>query len=287
MGGIFQIDEIINALNKNFSLNDFYLYKNETREALNALNENDNRLKPKTRERIQNFYKLIDEIEAYNKEYPAEDAPDKFSAGTAEQVNQNQIGITNVKAERYIAATCGAASCIANGLYSPKMKEAAMVHIDSLSDIRSLDKYIKSLKCSKENKLEVHLRGATQNIQLAHKILNYYIKQDGVEIKTCRLNSGKIENLAIDAESGKTYTEFSNLDLLPNYYSEYECSITRPIKCAFDHRDTKKESKKGSYSDKIKEEKEIQNLKVRVAEEPHQKSLNHGKIKYNIILLVF
>src|SRR3990167_8508697 len=116
--------------------------------------------------------------------------------------------------QQYIVGTWGAGPCIIVAFYNPETLTAGIAHIDALTNVSSLSKYIDIARDDTQSKLQIHLRGGDSSSRnKVIEVLDQLRKRDDVEIKSCAVMepsfSGLGAMLAINAKTGETYANFN------------------------------------------------------------------------------
>lgn len=144
--------------------------------------------------------------------------PGFFTSNEARGVAQNELVIANADSQKPILGTFGAGPCVAIAVYNPTTHSAMLAHIDGLTNISSLNKYLEIIAKDSSQPLQVHLAGGTEESKkMCVEIINMLNKRGDNVIKSSKLIplGGSGESLAIDARTGDIFTSFNpdQLDL--------------------------------------------------------------------------
>ena len=134
-----------------------------------------------------------------------------FDAREAQGVLQHEVAVTDSSNAFPILGSIGAGPCIIMALYNPQNKQAALCHIDSLTTLGSLDKWISRIK-DRQNIIEVHLAGGSRSSQmLVYELLIKIASDPNLVVKTSDLidRSEWGKSLAIDTRTGEVFTNFA------------------------------------------------------------------------------
>jgi hypothetical protein len=141
-----------------------------------------------------------------------------FTPNEARGVAQNELVMANLDSQKPILGTFGADSCVAIAVYNPTTHKAMLTHVDALTDINSLKKYLDIIAKDSSEPLQVHLAGGDKSSKkMCANIIKMLKDRGDNTIKSSKLiplgQSG--ESLAIDARTGEIFTSFTfkQLDL--------------------------------------------------------------------------
>ncbi|MBN8828686.1 MAG: hypothetical protein J0H68_08260 [Sphingobacteriia bacterium] len=165
-----------------------------------------------------------------------------FNLKECKRIYQRFYGITAANSKLPVLASFGAFDCIILTLYNPETKVAALAHIDTLTDLNSIESMLRAVRRSSYSKIEVSLvGGANSTKQLAINLIETFNDETQYLIKSTNLINGQTtQQLAIDARTGKIFTTFdpSNLNLGPDYNAKsvHLENYMRCLVCNYDGR---------------------------------------------------
>jgi hypothetical protein len=139
-----------------------------------------------------------------------------FTPNIAKGVSQHEVAITNAENKQYIIGTFGADPCIIVAFYNPEFRTAGIAHIDGLTIIDSLNKYLDIVKCKSNVKLQAHIYGGNEGSKNhVLEILELLHRRGDVDIVSSGIIAASThnENLAINSITGEVYTKFSPYQL--------------------------------------------------------------------------
>lgn len=137
-----------------------------------------------------------------------------FPKALAFTIIQHEYGITTEKSRMPILGTWGAGPCVIAALYDTKNKIAAVAHLDSTWDVKSLENMIRNFE---RESTVAHLYGGEQySFDNCLDIIEV-ITNNGIKIENCALieHSKGNASLAIDARNGRLYSHVKPSDLTP------------------------------------------------------------------------
>ena len=141
-----------------------------------------------------------------------------FTPNEARGVAQNELVMANLDSQKPILGTFGAGPCVAIAVYNPTTHKAMLTHVDGLTNINSLKKYLDIIAKDSSEPLQVHLAGGDESSKkMCANIIKMLKDRGDNTIKSSKLiplgRSG--ESLAIDARTGEIFTSFDpkQLDL--------------------------------------------------------------------------
>lgn len=190
------------------------------------------------RESIQIYNEQDNLINSANSHLQTQN-PGFFTSNEARGVAQKELVIANADSQKPILGTFGAGPCVAIAVYNPTTHSAMLAHIDGLTNISSLNKYLDIVAKDSPQPLQVHLAGGKkESKKICAEIISMLNKSGDNIIKSSKLIplGGSGESLAIDARNREIFTSFNpdQLDLgkdfdLKNELLGFQTSY-RPIK---------------------------------------------------------
>lgn len=149
----------------------------------------------------------------------------KFTPEEARGVAQRELVMANLDSQKPILGTFGAGPCVAIAVYNPTTHKAMLSHVDALTDLSSLRRYLDIIAQDSKEKLQVHLAGGQESSkEVCTKIIKMLNDRDDNTIKSSKLIplGGSGESLAIDARTGEVFTSFNpnQLDLGTDFDSK-------------------------------------------------------------------
>lgn len=163
----------------------------------------------------------------------------KFTPEEARGVAQRELVMANLDSQKPILGTFGADSCVAIAVYNPTTHKAMLSHVDALTELSSLRRYLDIIAQDSTEKLQVHLAGGQESSkEVCAKIIKMLNDRGDNTIKSSKLIplGGSGESLAIDARTGEVFTSFNpdQLDLGTDFDSKNQLlglqTSTSPIK---------------------------------------------------------
>ncbi len=169
------------------------------------------------RESIQIYNEQDNLINSANSHLQTQN-PGFFTSNEARGVAQNELVIASADSQKPILGTFGAGPCVAIAVYNPTTHSAILAHIDELTNISSLNKYLDTIAKNSSEPLQVHLAGGEEESKkMCVEIIKMLNKRGDNIIKSSKLIplGGSGESLAIDARTGEIFTSFNpdQLDL--------------------------------------------------------------------------
>lgn len=157
-----------------------------------------------------------------------------FPKSAAFTIYQHDYGITTAKSRMPILGTWGAGPCVILALYNDKNKIAALAHIDTTAEVKSLENIFRHFDVEST---VAHLYGGDSSSFNKCLDIIEFIKSSGIKIETCALieHSDGHASLAIDARNGKLYSSVESCDLTPCANEEGKM---RSIACTFHQGNT-------------------------------------------------
>lgn len=137
-----------------------------------------------------------------------------FPKSAAFTIYQHEYGITTAKSRMPILGTWGASPCLILALYDDENEIAALTHIDSSREVKSLTDIFRHFDLKST---VAHLHGGKQySFDLCLDIVEF-IKSRGIKIENCALieHSNGNASLAIDARNGRLYSSVEPWNLTP------------------------------------------------------------------------
>ena len=87
----------------------------------------------------------------------------KFTPEEARGVAQRELVMANLDSQKPILGTFGAGPCVAIAVYNPTTHKAMLSHVDALTELSSLRRYLDIIAQDSTEKLQVHLAGGQES----------------------------------------------------------------------------------------------------------------------------